>query len=114
VAPVGLLPDLSKKLTIPHIPFTTEKAICLETQQAIREILIEIKEPRPWDESFPEGLSPPEKLIKRHRDPSRISILWRALAMLLLGSKTLSANPCILMARARTKSESRNCRFLLS
>ena len=89
------------------------KAVCMETQQAIREVLIEIKEPRPWDESFAQGLSPPEKLTKRHRDPSRISTLWRALAMLLIGSETLSANPCILMARARTKSEHRNCRFLL-
>ena len=26
------------------------KAVCLETQQAIREVLIKIKEPRPWDE----------------------------------------------------------------
>ena len=89
------------------------KAVCMETQQAIREVLIEIKEPRPWDESFAQGLSPPEKLIKRHRDPSPVGILWRALAMLLIGSETLSANPCLLMARARTKCEHRNCRFLL-
>ena len=89
------------------------KAVCMETQQAIREVLIEIKEPRPWDESFAGGLSPPAGLIKRHRDPSLISTLWRALAMLLFGSETLSANPCLLMARARTKFQSRNSRFLL-
>ena len=89
------------------------KAVCTETQQAIREVLIELKEPRPWDESFAEGLSPPERLVKRHRDPSSVAILWRALAMLLISSETLSANPCILMARARTKSQSRNRRFLL-
>jgi hypothetical protein len=90
------------------------KAACMETQQAIREVLIEIKEPRPWDESFAQGLSPPAGLIKRHRDPSAVSILWRALAMLLIGSKALSTAPCLLMARARSKSQHRNCRFLLA
>ena len=90
------------------------KAVCMETQQAIREVLIEIKEPRPWDESFAEGLSPPGKLIKRHRDPSAVSVLWRALAMLLTGSEALSTAPCLLMARARSKSQHRNCRFLLA
>ena len=89
------------------------QAVCLETQQAIREVLIEIKEPRPWDECFAEGLPPPERLIKRHRRPSPVSTLWRALAMLLIGSETLSATPCLLMARARTKAEQRGSRFLL-
>jgi hypothetical protein len=28
------------------------KAVCLETQQAIREVLIEVRDPRPWDEGF--------------------------------------------------------------
>lgn len=89
------------------------KAVSLETQQAIREVLIEIKEPRPWEECFIKGRSPPERLIKRHRDPSQVSVLWRALAMLLVGSETLSVNPCLLMARARTKAELRGSRFLL-
>ena len=89
------------------------KAVSLETQQAIREVLIETKEPRPWEECFAKGRSPPERLIKRHRDPSQLSILWRALAMLLIGSEALSVNPCLLMARARTKAELRGSRFLL-
>jgi hypothetical protein len=89
------------------------KAVCVETQQAIREVLIEIKEPRPWDECFAEGLSPPERLLKRHREPSPVAILWRALAMLLKGSETLSATPCLLMARARRKADKRGSRFLL-
>jgi len=83
------------------------KALCLKTQQAIREVLIEQKEPRPWEECFPSGLSPPPSLTKRHREPSSAAKLWRALAMLLQGSKTLSASPCLLMARAREKSEQR-------
>lgn len=89
------------------------KAVCLETQHAIREVLIEAKEPRPWEECFAQGLSPPEKLIKRHRNPSQVSILWRALAMLLFGSEALSSAPCLLMARARTKAQQRSARFLL-
>lgn len=89
------------------------KAVCLKTQQAIREVFIEIKEPRPWDECFAHGLPPPQSLIKRHRDPSQVTILWRALAMLLRGSETLSVNPCLLMARARKKAEKRKSRFLI-
>lgn len=90
------------------------KAVCLKTQQAIREVLIEIKEPRPWEECFFSGLSPPESLIKRHRrDPSQAGILWRALAMLVRGSETLSANPCLLMARAREKAQQRLSPFLI-
>jgi hypothetical protein len=76
--------------------------------------LMEIKEPRPWEECFFSGLSPPESLIGRHRrDPSQASILWRVLAMLLRGSETLSTSPCHLMARARQKAEQRKSRFLI-
>jgi len=89
------------------------KAVCLETQQAIREVLIETREPRPWDECFHQGLSPPESLIKRYRDSTKAIALWRSLAILLIGSKTLSATPSLLMARARQKAEQRKTRFLV-
>lgn len=89
------------------------KAICLETQQAIREVLIETREPRPWDESFHQGLSPPESLIKRYRDSTKATTLWRGLTILLIGSKTLSATPSVLMARAKQKAEQRKSRFLI-
>lgn len=89
------------------------KALCLNTQQAIREVLIEQKEPGPWEECFHSGLSPPPSLTKRHREPSPAEMLWRALSMLLQGSKTLSASPCLLMARAREKSEQRLAPFLV-
>jgi len=89
------------------------KAVCLETQQAIREVLIEIREPRPWDEAFQQGLSPPESLSKRHRDSPKIPIFWRSLAILLIGSKTLLTTPSLLMARARQKAEQRKSRFLI-
>jgi hypothetical protein len=89
------------------------KRVCMKTQQAIREVLMEIKEPRPWEECFFSGLSPPQSLLERHRDPSQVTILWRALAMLLRGSETLSASPCLLMARARKKAEQRRSPFMM-
>ena len=89
------------------------KKACMKTQQSIREVLMEIKEPRPGEECFFSGLSPPRSLLDRHRDPSQVTILWRALAMLLLGSETLSASPCLLMARARKKAEQRRSPFMM-
>lgn len=89
------------------------KILCLKTQQAIREVLIEQKEPRPWEECFRGGLSPPESLIRRHREPSPASMLWRTLSMLLQGSQALAASPCLLMARARQKAQQRLAPFLI-
>ena len=89
------------------------KALCLKTQQAIREVLIEQKEPGPWEQCFKSGLSPPASLMKRHREPSPAGMLWRALAMLLKGSETLATQPCLLMARARQKAEQRQAPFLM-
>ena len=89
------------------------KALSLNTQQAIREVLIEQKEPRPWEECFQKGLSPPPSLIQRHREPSPSAKLWRALSMLLQGSQTLAVSPCLLMARAREKAEQRLAPFLI-
>ena len=40
------------------------KAVCLETQQAIREVLIEMREPRPWDEAFHQGFHPLKVLAR--------------------------------------------------
>jgi hypothetical protein len=89
------------------------KTLAVKTQQAIREVLIEQKEPRPWEECFRSGLSPPSSLINRHREPSPAAKLWRALSMLLQGSQTLSVSPCLLMARARVKAEQRQAPFLV-
>ena len=90
------------------------KRASMKTQQAIREVLMEIEQPRPWEECFFSGLSPPQSLIGRHHhDPSQAVTLWRALAMLLGGSEILSASPAPLMARAREKAEQRKSRFLI-
>ena len=89
------------------------KAVSRTTQQAIREVLIEIKEPRPWEQGISHGLSPPDWILRRHRGPDETASLWRALAMLVNGAKNLLLNPCLLMARARRRIESRHTRFLL-
>ncbi len=89
------------------------KAVSKTTQQAIRQVLIERSEPRPWDQGFAHGLSPPGWLINKHRDAPSTGILWRALAMLNIGANNLQIAPCLLMARAKEISETQNMRFLL-
>ena len=89
------------------------KTVCRQTQQVIRQVLIELTEPRPWDDCFSHGLSPPEGFFKKHRDVPRTRDLWRTLSMLRMGSKNLSKAPCLLMARARTAAQHKHLRFLL-
>ena len=89
------------------------KAVAKITQHALREVLIAIREPRPWDEGFAYGLSPPQRLLRRHRAPDKAASLWRALAMLDKCAKELCVNPCLLMARAKIRTETLQSRFLL-
>ena len=89
------------------------KAAAKTTQHALREVWIDIKEPRPWDEGFAYGLSPPRWLLRRHRQPEKTSMLWRALAMSDRCAKELCVNPCLLMARAKKRTETSQTRFLL-
>ena len=89
------------------------KVVCKETYQAIKEVLLEMRRPRPWDKAFAQGLSPPERLNKWHRKPEASTNLWRALAMLLTNSDAFLDTPCFLMARAITKIQNKNSSFLL-
>jgi hypothetical protein len=93
--------------------FKQAKTVCRQTQQSIREVLIEVTEPRPWDDCFFHGLSPPEGFFKWHRDVPKTRNLWRALTMLRIGSKNLSKAPSLLMARARTAAQQKHLRFLI-
>ena len=71
-------------------------------QQAIRLAVIERCEPRPVEQLFPSGLSPPAHLSRRPwRDPSGTHKLWRALALLLGGAIELSVPTTVLLAEAR-------------
>ena len=89
------------------------KAVSTTTQQALREVLIQISEPRPWDEGFAYGLPPPSELIKRHRGSNAVESLWRALTMLKIGAKKLRITACLLMARAKIRTGVTRTRFLL-
>ena len=77
-------------------------AHALELQQAVRRAVIERCEPRPVERLFPTGLSPPERLLRRRwRDPPVVAILWRALAVLLVGAIELAVPASLLLAEAR-------------
>ena len=76
----------------------------MEIQQAVRLAVIERCEPRPLEQLFPTGLSPPDRLVRRHwRDPPPITILWRALALLLGGATRLDVQVALLLAEARRR-----------
>jgi hypothetical protein len=73
-----------------------------EFQQRIRRALIERCEPRPIEELFPRGLSPPEGLTRRRwQAPQRVTSLWRALAILFVGAIRLELSTTVLLAEAR-------------
>jgi len=82
------------------------------TQQAIREVLIQIKEPEPWDKGFIYGLPPPRRQHKRFARSPKSPILWRAIAILVNACEILSISPCLIMARARHIMRNRRMRFL--
>jgi hypothetical protein len=75
-------------------------------QQAVRLAVIERCEPRPLEQLFPTGLSPPSRLVRRPwRDPSGIDKLWRALALLLGGAIRLDVQVALLLAEARRRCD---------
>jgi hypothetical protein len=74
----------------------------LKIQQHIREAIIERSEPRPMEQMFPRGLSPPEGLLRRRwQDPHAVVTLWRGLALLLGGASRLDVPTTVLLAEAR-------------
>jgi hypothetical protein len=76
----------------------------LDMQQAIRLAVIQRCEPRPVDDLFRGGLSPPPSLLRRHRqNPLPASTLWRAFAMLVTSASQLSLPVCTLLAEARRR-----------
>ena len=74
----------------------------LEIQQAIREAVIERCEPRPIEQLFPNGLSPPAGLLRRRwRNTASTITLWRSFALLFGAAVFLDVNPTLLLAEAR-------------
>lgn len=93
---------------------TQARKCALETQQTIREVLMEEMEPDAWRNTFLTGLDPPETLLKRQRRHlPEISILWRAFKMLLIVSHKTHKPVATLLARAHEKSLQLHRPFLL-
>lgn len=102
--------DLSHKLAERPSTRTMQRwlerlcAQSMELQQAIRSALIERCEPRPVEQLFPRGLSPPESLTRRRwKEPEPVSQLHRALTMLFAGAVKLSIPTAALLAEARRR-----------
>lgn len=79
-------------------------AVAVEVQHAVRFVLIESCEPRPVEDLFPGGLSPPEAILRRWRDPTTVSQLWRAFTFALEGAARQKLPLPILLAEARKRS----------
>ena len=74
----------------------------LRIQQHIRGAIIERSEPRPVEQMFPRGLSPPDGLLRRRwQDPNAVVMLWRGLALLLGGASRFDVPTTVLLAEAR-------------
>jgi hypothetical protein len=78
----------------------------LEIQQAIRAAILELRrsEPRPEEDWFRGGLSPPSAVTgRRWQSPTLHQSLWRAFAMLFVGAKELGVTVSSLLAEARRR-----------
>ena len=104
--------DISARTVARHLSLA--KALAVETQQAIREVLIRKTEPRPVEDLFPGGLDPPESLRrKQSKEADTAGMLWRALSMLRQGAQALSIDPRTLLAWAQQSSRAKKRSFLL-
>ena len=78
--PGAVSEDISTRTVVRHL--SSAKALAVETQQAIREVLIRKTEPRPVEDLFPGGVDPPRMLQKKQQhEPEKAGTLWRALFM---------------------------------
>jgi transposase-like protein len=109
-------PELSEHVSVRNLARHVKRAKrhALDTQQAIREVVVETIEPRPMEELFPGGLDPPETLRRKQCcEPEESSILWRALHLVRSASTTLTCDPRALLAWANQRSRLKKRRFLI-
>jgi hypothetical protein len=77
----------------------------LDFERAVVFGTVERSEPRPVEQLFPRGLSPPDTLLRRRwRDPARTSTLWQGLAWLLGGAIELGLSTTALLAEVRRRT----------
>lgn len=84
--------------------------LAMATQQALRRATIERSEPRPVEQLFESGLSPPKR---RWRDPHSVYRLKTGLAYLITGSVTLDVTIPRLLAEARGRQHRKDRPFLI-
>lgn len=84
--------------------------LAMATQQAVRHALIERSEPRPVEQLFESGLSPPKR---RWRAPSSVWTLSTGLAHLITGSVALDVTIPRLLAEARGRQHRKDGPFLI-
>jgi len=84
--------------------------LAMATQQALRRATIERSEPRPVEQLFESGLSPPRR---RWRDPSSVWTLETGLAYLLKGAVALDVTIPRLLAEARGRWHRKDKPFLI-
>jgi hypothetical protein len=78
----------------------------VEIQQAIGAAAREIREPRPGEDLFEGGLSPPDYFYCRQwQNPLAVEALLRAVVMLLVATKELDTNASLLLAEARRRCQ---------
>jgi len=77
----------------------------LPLHRAIVDAVIERSEPRPVEQLFPGGLSPPDTLLRRRwLDPAGISTVWQGLAWLFGGAIKLGVSTTALLAEVRRRT----------
>jgi len=101
-----ILPALSGLVSTRTVQRWMARALndALDIEQTIRLAVIDKCEPRPIDNLFRGGLSPPPSLVRRHRrNPLPASTLWRAFAILTRSALhfDLSISPLLAEARGR-------------
>jgi hypothetical protein len=78
----------------------------VEIQQAISAAARDRREPRPGEDLFEGGLSPPAYFHRRRwQNPLAAEALWRAIVMLLVAAKELDTNASLLLAEARRRCQ---------
>ena len=109
-------PELSEHVSVRNLARHVKRAkrCALDTQQAIREVVMEKIEPRPKEEIFPGGLDPPDSLLRKQRhEPKEAAILWRALELARQASHTIFSDPRALLAWANQNNDAKKRSFLI-
>ncbi len=77
----------------------------LALQHHLRVVLLHLPESRPPEDLFKGGVPPPGTTRRRWREPEKVTILHRALAMLFGASITLNEPCSSLLAETRRRAE---------